>query len=62
VCRSTIAYHFVIYGLLAFVLAAHGLKGELHEFHLDEFDTDLVGMLGLGTMSTVDKVKKKKPG
>lgn len=57
VCGVAFAYHFVLQPLLAFIMASFGHKVDLPTFDMDALFTVLMGMLGLGTMRTVEKVK-----
>ena len=59
VCGVAFAYHFVAQPLLAFLLAAGGHKVELPVFDMDALSTVLLGMLGLGSMRTIEKIKRK---
>lgn len=60
VCGVAFAYHLVFQPLAAFIMAANG-----HSFPLPDFDTatlnaTLMGLLGLGTMRTVEKMQAAK--
>lgn len=58
VCGIAFAYHFVAQPLIAFVLASAGHNVELPSFDMDALNTVLLGMLGLGTMRSFERVKK----
>lgn len=56
-CGAAFAYHLILQPLISFIVAACG-----HDFPLPEFDTAtlntaLMGLLGLGTLRTVEKIK-----
>jgi hypothetical protein len=59
VCGVAFAYHFVLQPLLAFIMAntsAHPVV--LPEFDMDTLSTVLMGMLGLGGLRTLEKIRK----
>ncbi len=59
VCGVAFAYHFVLQPLLAFIIAnsaAHAVI--LPVFDMDALSTVLMGMLGLGGLRTLEKIKK----
>lgn len=57
VCGVAFSYHFVVQPLLAFILAATGHPVTLPTFNMDALYTVLLGMLGLGGMRTVEKIR-----
>lgn len=57
VCGVAFAYHFVAQPLLAFIMANAGHPVNLPAFNMDELTTVLMGMLGLGSLRTIEKVK-----
>ncbi len=57
VCGFAFAYHFVIQPILAFVVVNHGGKVELPAFDMQSLSTVLMGMLGLGGLRTLEKIK-----
>lgn len=57
VCGAAFGYHFVLQPFLAFALSASGHKVDLPVFNMDELSTVLMGMLGLGGLRTIEKVK-----
>jgi len=57
VCGIAFAYHFVVQPLLAFLLAIAGYNVTLPAFDMNTLFTVLAGMLGLGTLRSVDKSK-----
>lgn len=56
-CAAAFAYHFVLQPLLAFALAAAGHPTTLPSFDMGALTTVLMGMLGLGGLRTIEKVK-----
>lgn len=60
VCGVAFAYHFVLQPLLAFLFSAAGHKVELPVFAMGELSTVLMGMLGLGGLRTLEKVRSTK--
>lgn len=57
VCGVAFAYHFVIQPILVFIIANHGGKVELPAFDMQSLSTVLMGMLGLGGLRTIEKIK-----
>ena len=57
VCGVALAYHFVLQPLLAFGLANSGHPVELPEFDMDTLMTVLLGLLRLGGLRSLEKVK-----
>ncbi len=57
VCGAAFAYHFVIQPILAFIIVNHGGKVELPAFDMQSLSTVLMGMLGLGGLRTLEKIK-----
>jgi hypothetical protein len=60
VCGVAFAYHFIVQPLLAFMLANAGRQVVLPEFDMDALSTVLMGMLGLGGLRTLEKIKGSK--
>ena len=59
VCGVAFLYHFVLQPVLIFVIAATGHTiPPLPEFDMDTLLTVLGGLLGLGGLRTLEKVKK----
>tara|TARA_Y100000591_G_scaffold190825_1_gene165052 strand:+ start:743 stop:1135 length:393 start_codon:yes stop_codon:yes gene_type:complete len=58
ICTLAMGYHFIIQPFLIFFLALFGMKMDLPSFDMDTLMTVLLGMLGLGTLRTVEKSKK----
>lgn len=58
VCGAAFAYHFVLQPLLAFLIANTGGSAALPDFDMEELTTVLMGMLGLGGMRTIEKIRK----
>lgn len=57
VCGFAFAYHFILQPLLAFAMASFGHKVDLPVFDMGALFTVLMGMLGLGSMRTYEKVR-----
>jgi len=57
VCGVAFAYHFIIQPVLAFAIANNGGKAELPTFDMQSLSTVLMGMLGLGGLRTIEKIK-----
>lgn len=58
ICGVALLYHFILQPFFAFVLANTGHTVVLPTFDIDSLYTILMGMLGLGVMRSVEKVKK----
>lgn len=58
VCGGAFAYHLIIEPFLAFAMAAFGHSFPLPDFDTATLNTTLMGLLGLGTLRTVEKIKK----
>jgi len=58
VCGVAFAYHFVMQPLLAFIIANNGGEVKLPQFDMQELSTVLMGMLGLGGLRTIEKIRK----
>jgi hypothetical protein len=58
VCSIALCYHFVLQPLLMFVLSAIGKPMELPVFDMTTLTTVLLGILGLGSMRSIEKVKR----
>lgn len=58
VCASAFAFKFVVGPTAAVLMAVAGHPIVLPEFDFSEMSTILLGMLGLGTLRTVEKVKR----
>lgn len=56
-CGAAFAYKFVIAPAVAFGLAAYGHPVELPVLDFTEMSTVLLGMLGIGGMRTLEKIK-----
>jgi hypothetical protein len=57
VCGVAFAYHFIVQPLLAIIIANSGGKVILPDFDMQELSTVLMGMLGLGGLRTIEKIK-----
>ncbi|MEQ1789017.1 MAG: holin family protein [Rickettsiales bacterium] len=62
VCGFAFAYHFVLQPILAFIIANNNSSGEvqLPVFDIQTLSTVLMGMLGLGGLRTLEKIKNVK--
>ncbi len=58
VCGVAFAYHFVLQPLLAFAIMNSGGEVKLPAFDMDALSTVLMGMLGLGGLRTIEKIRK----
>jgi hypothetical protein len=58
VCGIAFAYHFVLQPLCLFAATAQGHPIPLPEFDMDTLYTVLMGMLGLGGLRTIEKLRK----
>lgn len=57
VCGVAFAYHFIIQPLLAFTIANAGGEVMLPAFAMEELSTVLMGLLGLGGLRTLEKIR-----
>lgn len=57
VCGVAFAYHFILQPLLAFAIMNAGGTVKLPAFNMDELSTVLMGMLGLGSLRTIEKFR-----
>ena len=57
VCGAAFAYHYIIQPLLAFIIVNTGGSVNLPAFDIRELTTVLMGMLGLGGLRTLEKIK-----
>ena len=57
VCGVAFCYHFVLQPLLAFIISNSGHQVVLPVFDMEELSTVLMGMLGLGGLRTIEKVR-----
>lgn len=60
VCGVAFAYHFIVQPLLAFAIANSGGEVKLPVFDMNALSTVLMGMLGLGGLRTIEKIKARK--
>jgi len=58
VCGFSLAYHFILQPLLAFLFSCAGHQINLPIFDMDSLNTLLMGMLGLGGMRSFEKMKR----
>ena len=56
-CGVALLYHFLLLPLLHFILRATGNEVELPEFDFSHLSTILMGMLGLGSLRTYEKLR-----
>jgi len=59
ICSIAFALHFVIFPLLNWFIILFGGQPILLPFHMDTLLTVLLGLLGMGTLRTVEKMKIK---
>lgn len=57
VCGVAFCYHFIVQPLLAFAIANAGGEVKLPVFDMDALSTVLMGMLGLGGLRTIEKIR-----
>ena len=57
VCGAAFAYHFIAQPLLAFLIANAGGNVVLPAFDMQELSTVLMGILGLGSLRTIEKIR-----
>jgi hypothetical protein len=60
VCGVAFAYHFILQPLLAFTIMNSGGEVKLPSFDMDALSTVLMGMLGLGGLRTIEKIRGGK--
>ncbi len=59
VCGMAFAYHFILLPILETIASAMGYKVVMPVFDMAELSTVLMGMLGLGSLRTVEKMSDK---
>ena len=57
VCGVAFCYHFIVQPLLAFAIANAGGEVKLPVFDMNALSTVLMGMLGLGSLRTIEKIR-----
>ncbi len=57
VCGIAFSYHFILQPLLAFTIANSGGNAALPAFDMQELSTVLMGILGLGSLRTIEKIR-----
>lgn len=57
VCGVAFAYHFIVQPLLAFAIANNGGNVVLPGFDMEALFTVLMGLLGLGGLRTIEKIR-----
>jgi hypothetical protein len=58
VCASALAYHFILQPILVFAISVGGIEIVLPDFDMNSLLTILLGLLGLGGMRTLEKVRQ----
>ena len=58
VCGVAFTYHFILQPLLAFGIANSGGNVALPQFDMATLSTVLMGMLGLGSLRTLEKIRR----
>ncbi len=59
VCGVAFAYHFVLQPFFAFILAAFDMPIMLPAFDIESLNTVLMGLLGLGGLRSLERIKAK---
>jgi hypothetical protein len=59
VCGAAFACHYVIQPFAAFVFSAYGVEVELPDFDMETLHMVLFGILGLGGLRTVEKIRTR---
>jgi len=59
-CGAAFAYHFIVQPFLTYILAVFGYKFLLPVFDMSTLSTVLMGMLGLGSLRTVERIQGMK--
>lgn len=57
VCGAAFSYHFILQPLLVFLIANTGRSPVLPAFDMQELSTVLMGLLGLGGLRTIEKIR-----
>ena len=57
-CGIALCYHFVLQPFLVFLLYSFGYQIDLPAFQMETLTTILFGLLGLGGMRSLEKVKR----
>ena len=57
-CGIALCYHFVFQPFLVFLLYSFGYQIDLPVFNMETLTTILLGLLGLGGMRSLEKVKR----
>ena len=58
ICSVAFGLHFVIFPILNWFIMLFGQSAIIVPFQMDTLLTVLLGLLGLGTMRTIEKLKK----
>ncbi len=56
-CGGALGYHFIFQPLLAFIFSAFGHPVSLPDFDMSTLSTILMGLLGLGSLRSLEKIK-----
>lgn len=59
VCGVAFAYHFIAQPVLAFIIANNGQEVALPVFEMQQLTTVLMGILGLGGLRTIEKIRRR---
>ncbi len=57
-CGVAMAYHFILQPFIVFIMAAFGHVITLPTFDMATLNTVLMGLLGLGSLRTMEKLRK----
>lgn len=57
VCGAAFGYHYVLQPFLVFLIINNGTQITLPDFAMDELTTVLMGLLGLGSLRTIEKLQ-----
>jgi hypothetical protein len=60
ICGIAFAYHFIVQPFMLFMYSLNGQTITLPVFNMEALNTVLMGMLGLGVMRSVEKIKGTK--
>ena len=58
VCGIALTYHFIMQPLVVFIYASFGHDIKLPQFDMSTLNTILMGMLGMGGLRTLEKIKQ----
>jgi len=60
-CVIALFYHYILQPIIIFGMAIYGYQVQLPIFDMETLNTVLYGLLGLGTMRTVERLPWKLP-